>query len=557
MDEAIRWDEVIRGATIVDGSGRPRFEADVALGGGRIAKIGAVAELGRTETDARGNVLAPGFIDIHTHYDAQLCWDGLATPSPLHGVTTICTGNCSLSLAPVRGDGARRIVGMFQTIEDIREATFDAGVPWTWESFADYLSHLEAGLAINVLPLVGHSSLRLYVMGEASQQRAATDTELEAMCVLLREAVGAGARGFSTSYLDVDEKLRPVPSRYADLREKVALARAAREAGGAVLEAVPNAGDAEEMERCIRELGEISRASGIRCTLQPIIYLPTLPELWKRSLDWLSEEAALGARIWGQSPPGPMNLNLRLDETFFTFFLLPAWGEIMSRPAAERAALFADPARREALRQEGEVGLSLFLPKAWIGETYSEANAGLSGRRLFDVAEERGQDPVDTFLDIALQDDLHTEFALRAPMHGSEAIAEEILRHPHVLVGASDAGAHLSQFCGAGDACYLLAEYVRKRGVFCLEDAVHRLTGQPAELFEIAERGRIEEGYAADLVLFDPETIEPGPERFVRDLPGGATRYVREPTGIHAVWVAGEKIVNGGAYTNARPGKIV
>ncbi len=557
MTEATLWDEVIRNATVVDGSGGPRFEADVALAEGRIAKIGTVDGRGRIETEARGSVLAPGFIDIHTHYDAQLCWDGLATPSPLHGVTTICTGNCSLSLAPVREGGARRIVGMFQTIEDIREATFDAGVPWTWESFGEYLAHLESTLAINVLPLVGHSSLRLYVMGEASQERVATDAEIEAMSALLREAVAAGARGFSTSYLDVDEDLRPVPSRYADLREKIALARAARDAGGAVLEAVPNAGDAEEMEHCIRELGEISRASGILCTLQPIIYLPTLPDLWKRSLDWLAEESARGARIWGQSPPGPMNLNLRLDETFFTFFLLPSWGEIMSRPVAERAALFADPARRAALRQEGEVGLSLFLPKAWIGETYSAANAGLTGRRLFDVAEERGQHPVDAFLEIALHDDLHTEFALRAPMHGSKEIAEEILRHPNVLVGASDAGAHLSQFCGAGDACYLLAEYVRKRSVFSLEDAVHRLTGQPAELFELADRGRVDEGFAADLVLFDPDEIDLGPERFVRDLPGDATRYVREPVGIHAVWVSGERIVEDGAYTLARPGKIV
>jgi N-acyl-D-aspartate/D-glutamate deacylase len=252
-----------------------------------------------------------------------------------------------------------------------------------------------------------------------------------------------------------------------------------------------------------------------------------------------------------------MNLNLRLDETFFSFFLLPTWGQIMSRPVDERAALLAEPERREALREEGETGLSLFLPKAWIGETYSEVNAGLTGRRLFDVAEERGQHPVDTLIEIALADDLHTEFAIRAPMHGSEEIAEEILRHPQMLVGASDAGAHLSQFCGAGDACYLIAEYVRKRGVFSLEEAVHRLTGQPAELFEIEGRGQIAKGYAADLVLFDPALIDLGPERFVRDLPGDATRYVREPTGVHGVWVAGEKVVDEGAYTKARPGRMV
>jgi len=394
-------------------------------------------------------------------------------------------------------------------------------------------------------------------MGEAAQERAATREEISAMSSILRDAVAAGARGLSTSYLDVDENLKPVPSRYADLREKIALAQTIREAGGAVLEAVPNAGSVEEMKVCIRELGEISRASGLLCTLQPIVLIPTLPDLWKRSLDWISEEVARGAQLYGQSPPGPMNFNLRLDETFFPFFLLPTWGDIMRRPVPERAALLADLSRREALTQEGEAGLALFLPNAWIGETYSQANDGLSGRRLFDVAEERGRSPVETLIEIALEDELHTEFRVRAAMHGSEEIAHEIIRHPQMLVGASDAGAHLSQFCGAGDACYFLAEYVRKRGVFSLEEAIHRITGQPAELFAIADRGRIEVGRIAELVLFDPDRIDVGPERFVRDLPGDAARYVREPFGVHSVLVGGEVVVNEGSYTSARPGRIV
>ncbi|MBW2269724.1 MAG: amidohydrolase family protein [Deltaproteobacteria bacterium] len=557
MSDATQCDLVIRGATIVDGSGRSRFEADLGIRDTRIVEIGSVGARGSKEIDGRGRVLAPGFIDIHTHYDAQLCWDGLATPSLLHGVTTVCIGNCSLSVAPVRADDARRIVGMFQTIEDVPESTFDAGVPWTWESVSEYLDCIEGQLAINVTALVGHSTLRLYAMGAASQERTATDEEISAMASILRDAVAAGARGFSTSYLDVDENLKPVPSRYADLREKIALAQAVGEAGGAVLGAVPNAGSVEEMELCIRELGEISRASGLLCTLQPIVLIPTVPDLWKRSLDWISEEVAQGAQIYGQSPPGPMNFNLRLDETFFPFFLLPTWGDIMHHPIAERAARLADPALRSALTREGEDGLALFLPNAWIGETYSQANEGLSGRRLFDVAAERGQSPVETLIEIALEDALHTEFNVRAAMHGSEEIAHEIIRHPQMLVGASDAGAHLSQFCGAGDTSYFLAEYVRKRDVFSLEEAVHRITGQPAELFGIADRGRIEIGGIADLVLFDPDRIEAGPERFVRDLPGDATRYIREALGVHSVLVGGEVVVDEGSYTSARPGRII
>jgi len=550
-------DLVIRNATLVDGTGAPRFRGDLALRGDRIAAVGAVPETQGPELDARGQVLAPGFIDVHTHYDAQLCWDGLATPSPLHGVTTVCTGNCSLSLAPVRKGDARRLVGMFQTIEDIREQTFEAGVSWAWESFPEYLASIEAGLGVNVAPLVGHSALRLYAMGEAAQERTATPAELETMCDLVREAVAAGARGISTSYLDVDEDLRPVPSRFADLNERIALARAAREAGGSVLETVPQAGDPAELEVCIRELGRISRESGLLCTLQPIIYLPIQPELWRSSLEWIEQEVERGARLYGQSPPGPMSFNLRLDETFFTFFLLPSWGEIMRRPVSERAALFADPSRREALRAEGEAGLALFLPNAWIGETYSSANQGLTGRTLAEVARERGQPLVDALIEISLADGLHTEFPIRAAMHGPEEIVQEILAHPNVLVGASDAGAHLSQFCGAGDASYFLAEYVRRRKVYSLEAAIHRLTGQPATLFELDGRGRLEVGAAADLVLFDPERIAPGPEVFVRDLPGKATRYVRDAAGVSRVWVGGRAIVEDGQYTQARPGRIV
>ena len=550
-------DLVLRGGTVVDGTGGPALRADVAVRAERIAEVGACRVRGAREVDVGGRVVAPGFIDIHTHYDAQLCWDPLATPSPLHGVTTVCTGNCSLSLAPTRVKDQRRLVGMFQTIEDIRAETFAAGVDWGWESFDEYLASLAGNLGVNLIPLVGHSALRLYVMGDAAQQRTASDAELQQMCEVLAESVRAGAKGFSTSYLDVDEDLRPVPSRYSDLRERVALARAAREAGGAVMEAVPVAGDPEQTESCIRELGEISRESGLLCTLQPIIFFPLQPDLWQQTLGWLEEEAESGARVYGQSPPAPMHFNLRLDETFFTFYLLPSWGDVMRRPASERAPLLADPARRAGLVAEGEQGLSLFLPHAAVGETCSPENEPLRGRKLVEIAAEWGRSPVDALIEISLRDELHTEFTIETEMHRPDEVRHAILKHPLVLVGASDAGAHLSQFCGAGDPCYLLAETVRRCGVMSLEEAVHRLTGQPADLFELQERGRVEPGYAADLVVFDPEAVDMGPEVFTRDLPGGATRYLRTPVGIDRVYVAGETIVEGGRYTEARPGRVV
>src|SRR5262245_55943583 len=415
-------DLLIRGGTIVDGTGRARFAGDVAVRGDRIAAVGRFEGSAARELDARGRIVAPGFIDIHTHYDAQLCWDGMVTPSPLHGVTSVCIGNCSLSLAPVRGDGARRMVGMFQTVEDIREESFAAGVPFAWESFPEYLGFLSGREGVNVTALVGHSALRLYVMGEDSQKRVASAAELDRMCGLLADAVRAGACGFSTSYLDVDENLRPVPSRWADLHERIELARAAVRAGGRVLQTVPLLSAEDGLEVCTRELGHISRETGITTTLQPVIYMPRLPDLWKHSLDALEREARAGARIWGQTPPAPLDINLRLDETFFTFFLIPSWGEIMRRPVPERAALLADPARREALVRQADPLLTQFLTHMYVGETHSEANRALAGRSLAEIAQERGQALAEALIEIALADDLRTEFPIRGAVHSDPAI---------------------------------------------------------------------------------------------------------------------------------------
>jgi N-acyl-D-aspartate/D-glutamate deacylase len=550
-------DLVVRNARIVDGSGRRAFDGDVAVAGGRILHVGRFGGGAARSLDAGGRVVATGFIDIHTHYDAQLCWDGLATPSPLHGVTTIVTGNCSLSLAPVRGNGRDRIAGMFEIIEDIRAASFDAGVGWEWEHFPEYLDAVSGGLGPNLSPLVGHSALRLYVMGEASQAREATDAEIAQMAALLGEAIRAGAKGLSLSHLDVDENLRPVPSRFADLREKLALARTVVAEGGRILQTVPDAGSEEGMRGCIAELGAISRETGILCTLQPIVYYPALPDLWRRSLDWLEQENAGGARVYGQTSPRPLDFNLRLSETFFPFFLIPSWGEVMRRGVDERREMLADPARRGRLAEEGALLLTPFLEKARVGRSQAPVNRALEGRPLTEVAEERGAGLVETMIEISLEDDLAAEFRIEGALHGDAGIRAQILAHPWILVGASDAGAHLSQFCGAADATSLLSEVVRKRGEMGLEEAVHRLTGQPAEVWGMSGRGRLEEGRAADLVVFDPDHVGPGPEEFRSDVPGGANRYVQGAVGVEWVVVAGEVLVERGCYTDARSGRIV
>jgi N-acyl-D-aspartate/D-glutamate deacylase len=291
--------------------------------------------------------------------------------------------------------------------------------------------------------------------------------------------------------------------------------------------------------------------------LQPILFFPPQPDLWEQSLDWIEREWERGGRVLGQASPRPFDQKLRLDETFFPFFLIPSWGDVMRRPPGERAAMLADPALRPRLVEEGLPMLSFFLEKAWVGETVSPENAKLTGRRLSDVAREEGWTLVDALIEIALRDDLHTEFAIRDALHADPEVTARILSHPRVIVGASDGGAHVSQFCGASDPTLLLATFVRERRDFGLEEAVHRLTGQPAELFGLRDLGRLVPGLAADLVVFDPETVAPGKEVFVKDLPGGANRYVCDAVGVEAVVVGGETLVERGRYTQARPGRIV
>ena len=551
-----RLDLVLRNARIVDGTGAPAFLGDVGIQGDRVAAVGRVAERGERELDVRGHVVAPGFIDIHTHYDPQICWDRLATPSLEHGVTTVVMGNCSLSLAPVRPGGAKKLVAMFSRIEDIKEPTFDAGVPFTWESFGDYLTHIRDGLGPNVGALVGHSALRYYVMGPASQERAATDAEIAEMCRLLEAAMAAGAIGLSISYVDIDENMVPVPSRWADEREKTALCRAMAKSGRGVLQTVPYFIDVEEQLKNIAELGRLSRASGVLCSLAPIVSSPVSGDAWRRSLAALEKERDSGARVYAQSMPRTFDLNMRLSETSFLLYGLPTWNRFMSLAIDARIAAFADPANRKNLVEEG-MRIAPLLMAASIGEVFSDANRALAGRSLLQIAGERGKSLPEVMLDVALADDLRTEFCIRGVIHADVDSVAEILSHPLVHVGASDAGAHIAQFCGAGDTCYLIERFVRQYGRMTLEQAVHRLTGELARDWGIADRGEIAVGKFADLVVFDPETIARGPERFVGDVPGEANRYVRDATGVEAVIVNGALTLDHGKYTEARAGRIV
>ncbi len=550
-------DLVIRNARVVDGTGAAAFTADVAVRDGVIVSIGKFAGSASREIDAHGHVLAPGFIDIHTHYDPQICWDRLATPSIEHGVTTVVMGNCSLSLAPVKKEGRRKLVKMFEKIEDIKEPTFDAAVSFAWESFGEYLDFIRPGLGLNVGALVGHSALRFYVMGKESQERVATDDEVARMCALLEQAMEAGAMGLSISYVDIDEDSRPVPSRLADMREKIALCKAMAKSGRGVLQTVPYFIDIEQQLANIEELGELSLASGVMCSIAPITYSPVAPENWKRSLAKLEEQQRRGAKVYGQSMPRSFDINMRLSETSFLLYGTPEWNALMQLPIAERIAAFADPAARPGLVEAASGRLLPLLSILRVGDTYSAGNKQFEGKLLVEAAQALGKSLPDAMLDLAVRDQLQTEFQLKGVIHANPDEVIKILDHPLIHVGASDAGAHISQFCGAGDTSDLMERFVRKFGMMSLERAVQRLTGDLADAWGIADRGKIREGYAADLVLFDPDTIARREEEFVSDFPGEARRYICHADGIDAVVVNGAVVRENGAYTEARAGRTV
>lgn len=550
-------DLAIRNAQVVDGTGAPSFKGDVAVSGDKIVAVGKFEGSAAREIDAAGNVLSPGFIDVHTHYDPQLCWDRLATPSLEHGVTTVVVGNCSLSLAPVRASGTRKLIKMFGKIEDIKEPTFDEGVPFKWESFGQYLDFIRPGLGINVGALVGHSALRYYVMGADSQERVATDAEIATMCELLEQAMAAGAIGLSTSYVDIDENLRPVPSRLADMREKMALCKAMAKSGRGTLQTVPYFIDPEQQLKNIEELGELSLGSGVFCSIAPIVYSPAAPDNYKRNLAALDAQRARGAKVFGQSMPRSFNINIRLSETSFLLYGVPSWNALMQLDVPKRIAAFGDPAAREKLVKDAERAILPLLYGAVVGEVYNPSNQQFVGRRLAEIAKERGKSMPEVMLDISVADDLRTEFQINGIVHGDPEIVAQILDHPSIHIGASDAGAHVSQFCGAGDTTDLFSRFVRDFGKLTLERAVYRLTAEPADAWGIKNRGRIKVGGAADLTVFNPKTISRGDEVFVSDFPGGGNRYIRHAKGIEKVIVNGKVVVDSGKYTEARAGQIV
>ena len=556
-------DRVIRGGIVIDGTGAPRRSADVGIRDGRVVAIGQVDEPARLSLDADGAIVAPGFIDIHTHYDAQLLWDPAATPSCFHGVTTIVGGNCGFTIAPLGNDGPAYIRRMLARVEGMPLEALEAGGEWGWRSFGDYLDGRDAGLAINAGFLVGHSALRHAIMGEAAVGEHATPAQLEAMTALLGESLRAGGLGLSsgrtTAHQDWEGEY--VPSYHANDEELLALCRIVRDHPGTTLEFAPSLADFEATgDLMIRMSLEAERP----INWNVLIVNAARPEEYQGQLALSDLAADRGARVVPLSVPHPMDFFVDLVSPFF-FGGLPGFREVMKLPLEERVRALADPQQRIPIKAAvaealpGPVGDYVDFARMEIATTFLPANEGLAGRCLGDVARERGLDPVDALLDVSLADELKTLF-VPVRVGSDEAswkLRAEVLLDDRVVVGASDAGAHLDIGTAFGYATKLLAEGVRERGIMTLEQAVQQLTQSPARLYGFKDRGELRPGAAADLVIFDAERVDRGAIESRADLPGGASRLYAEAEGVEAVLVGGTEIVRRGELTGARPGKVL
>lgn len=551
------YDVIIRNGTIVDGDGAPGFRGDVAIQDGKIVAVGAVAGEARQVIDAAGRVVAPGFIDPHTHFDAQLLWDGQARPALEHGVTCVVPGNCSLSLAPLKVADRPAVVGMFQQIEEMpAEAFTERYAKWTWEDFAGYCRAIEPDLAINVAPLVGHSLIRLWVMGPASQERTATPAELKAMQDLLRRCLDEGAIGLSTSFVDVDANGRPVPSRFADFVELDALSAVLGEAGGRMLQVVPEFYDPDLTIARIDQLSELSLKHNIPTTFSPVFVSKTTPNLAEKILARVDEQMARGARVWPQMQTRPIDISVSLLNPSLFLARLRTWYRVMRQPLDQRLAALKDPATIERLIAEAgpDGGTAMFGDLLVRGG--DRAPAAYVGRRLADIARERGEGCAQAVLNISLENGLDVAFLAANGGHDETDRIGPMLASPTVHIGASDGGAHLASFATYGDTGYLFSEFVRRSGHFTVEQAVKKITADPADIWGIKDRGRLKPGLCADVVVFDPSTIARDAEVPVHDVPGGGLRYVRASIGVDAVLVNGVVAYAGGAYTDARAGEI-
>jgi N-acyl-D-aspartate/D-glutamate deacylase len=561
---------VIRHGTVVDGTGAAPRRADVAIDGGRVVAVGDVVERGDREIDAEGLVVAPGFIDIHTHYDAQAFWDTTLSPSPLHGVTTVVGGNCGFTIAPLSaGDGpvdaddADYLMRMLARVEGMPLESLQQGLPWDWTSTAEYFDRLDGTLMPNAGFLVGHSALRRVVMHDDATRRESTPEELAEMQRLLRAGLAAGGMGFSSTWSTShnDHTGTPVPSRHASRHELVELCRVVSEFPGTTLEFIPQVGDFTR--ETFELMGDMSAAAN-----RPLNWnlLQVYAQNWdhvQHQLTGFDIAAERGGHVLALTLPDTFRLRINFTSGFI-FDILNGWDSLMALPVDEKVRQLRDPATRAewdrlAQTTEGPVRAIGNWANYILLETFHPTTKPFEGRTVGAVAHELGKSPWDTMVDIALADELRTVFANqdRGQDDATWRRRVEVWRDHRAIVGASDAGAHLDMIDSFSFATTLLAKAVREHELMPIEEAVHHLTERPARLYGLRDRGRLVEGAHADVVVFDPATVGPAEVAMRFDLPGGAGRVYGGATGIEHVLVNGEPCVRGETLLDARPGALI
>jgi N-acyl-D-aspartate/D-glutamate deacylase len=565
------FDLVITGGNLIDGTGAASRPADIGIREGRVAVIapaGGLTEPAAATIDATGLVVAPGFVDVHTHYDAQAFWDSTLSPSPLHGVTTVIGGNCGFTIAPLGADSVdpadgEYLMRMLARVEGMPLESLQQGVPWDWRTTAEYLDRLDGTLMPNAGFLVGHSALRRVVMHDDATAREATPAEVEQMCGLLREGLAAGGMGFSSTWSPShnDHLGNPVPSRNASRDEVLALCSVVSEFPGTTLEFIPAVG--EFSDDTFRLMGAMSAAAN-----RPLNWnlLQVYAQNWDlvqhqlRGSDIAAEE---GGRVLALTLPDTFRLRLNFTSGFI-LDILDGWDKLMALPVDEKVRQLRDPATRAEWNRmaQGTEGPTRAIAN-WGGyrllETFTERWKPYEGRIIGEIARELTRDPWDLLVDIVLDDGLRTVIASqdRGQDDATWARRVEVWRDPRALVGASDAGAHLDMIDSFSFSTTLIARAVRDHPLIGLEEAVHLLTDAPARLYGLTDRGRVAEGWCADLVVFDPDTVGPGPVYTRFDLPAGAGRVYGEAVGIHHVLVNGVPCVRDGELLAARPGTLL
>jgi N-acyl-D-amino-acid deacylase len=554
------YDLVLKGGRIYDGSGMPSFNGDVAIAGGQIVEIGRITGNARRTLNVDGLALAPGFIDPHTHLDAQLLWDPLGTSSCFHGVTSAVIGNCGLSLAPAKPEDREAVIKSFVRVEAISRRVLEEGVQWKWTSTKEYLDVLGKRLGINVAALVGHIAVRHYVMGEDAVEREATAEEIAQMQRLVRQGMEAGAVGFSTNQnpRHMREDKKPVASRLASKEELASLLDVLGEMNAGVVQLSGGGADARGR---IGYAADLARRTGRPVLWQSISHSWSRPNFWQEMLvntERVFKEEGLPIYAMTQAKPFQNRYTL-LDAQCFDEFA--TWKAAMFNTVEARKKMFADPDVRKRLRAEAieDQSPSVF-PRRWdvifVDHVKLAKNKSLEGKSVEDIAKAQGKDGLDCFLDLSLEEDLDTRF-VHINTQGDPKAVCEILKHPSVVIGQSDAGAHMGYDARFGYCTAFLGRWVRDYGIMTLEEAVSKLTFRVASLFGLSDRGLVRPGFAADLVIFDPATINTLEPEYVQDLPANETRMIQRAAGVHHTVLNGEVVIENGAATGAYPGQVL